>query len=393
MVELRREGVPSVPVGSGGRDLVVLGVIDWSSRQQRPQMLSVAMATRGWRVLYIDPTPYVFGRGDAVIVGADRGVLLGRLRYRALRREDPHLMSMGAARVAAFSAGVASLAAAAGMRSPVVLVQHPYWALALRGLLRRALVYDCMDLHGAFVDPFCSGFPAPERQLIADADVVTVTSAGLQRLAERIRPCTLIRNACDPDTFLSLGPPPAGGRPMVVYIGAISQWFDAALVLAIARAMPDFDIHLVGSPRGCDVSKLERMRNVRIAGEVGYRELPAHLARASVGIIPFRTNQLTRMTDPVKAYEYLAAGRPVVSSIPFETEGLPAPLVQRPAPTVDAWARSIRSALAVASDPAAAQAARAFAAAHSWTHRAAELEQAIVGDPRWVAPEVRLAPR
>lgn len=287
-------------------------------------------------------------------------------------------MRMGVARAAAFTAGVSALVAAAAIRSPVVLVQHPYWAPVATRMARVALAYDCMDLHGAFLDPHCTGLPPQERQLIRDAQVVTATSMGLHELVQRIRPCTLVRNACDPGPFLSLGPAPAGGRPVVLYIGAISRWFDSALVLAIARAMPEVDIHLVGSPRGCDMSRLERMRNVRVIGEVGHRELPEHLARASVGIIPFRTNQLTRMTDPVKAFEYLAAGRPVVSSIPFEAAGVPAPLVQKPMPTADSWVRAIRAAITVGSDPTATAAARAFGAANTWGHRAAELESAIL---------------
>lgn len=378
MLELR-SAMPPVPVAHGaGRELVVLGMIDWESRQQRPQMLASAMGARGWRVMYVDPTPYVLGPRGGALVGQGRGVMRARLQYRELRREDPHQMSMGQGRADAFSRCVHALVARAGMSRPVVMVQHPYWAPVIRGLARSSLVYDCMDLHQAFVDPHCSGFPRPERQLIADADLVTVTSAGLQRLAEGIRPCALVRNACDPGPFAATEAPPRAGRPIVMYIGAISWWFDAALVRAIAGSMPHVDIHLIGSPRGCDVSALASLPNVRLEGEVPHHALPGHLSRASVGIIPFTANQLTRMTDPVKAFEYLAAGRPVVSSIPFDSPGLPGVLVQTPRPTADAWADAITKVLDVARDPQSCAAAREFAAKNTWDHRAAELERAIV---------------
>lgn len=380
MVELRSIRAPSSNADAG-RDLVVLGGIDWESRRQRPQMLCTAMAARGWRVLYVDPTPYVLGRGIGTIVGQDKGVICGRLRYRRLRREDPHLMRMDPVREGRFAAGVRSLTSRAGMGAPTVLVQHPYWLPVVRQLRPRVLVYDCMDLHRAFNDPHCAGFPPPERELIRDAHAVTVTSDGLRQLAERIRPCTVVRNACEPGPLATVPAPPHGGRPVVMYIGAISWWFDVALIRSVAKSMPDVDIRLVGSTRGCDTSSLEGLSNVRLEGEVSHDRLPGLLAQASVGIIPFRMNQLTRMTDPVKAYEYLAAGRPVVSSIPFDAPGVPAPLVCIASPTADAWVKAIRAAIPVASDASAVAAARAFAAANTWAHRAEELERAIVGEP------------
>ncbi len=380
MVELRSIRAPSRNADAG-RDLVVLGGIDWESRRQRPQMLSAAMADRGWRVLYVDPTPYVVGRGIGTIVADDAGVICGRLQYRRVRREDPHLMRMDPAREGRFAAGIRSLTTRAGMDAPTVLMQHPYWLPVVRQLRPRVLVYDCMDLHRAFNDPHCAGFPQPERELIRDAHAVTVTSDGLRKLAERIRPCAVVRNACEAGPLAAVPAPPAGSRPLVMYIGAISWWFDAALVRSVARSMPEADFRLVGSTRGCDTSSLEGLANVRLEGEVSHDSLPGLLAQASVGIIPFRMNQLTRMTDPVKAYEYLAAGRPVVSSIPFDAPGLPASLVSMPLATADAWVKAIRTAIPVASDASAVAAARAFAAANTWAHRAEELERAIVAEP------------
>ena len=367
----------SACAATGERDLVVLGVIDWESRLQRPQLLSAAMAARGWRMLYIDPTPYAIGRAKATVVGRRDGVWHCRLRYRGLRREDPHAMRMEGARADALSSGIASLMSRAGVRSPVVMAQHPYWAPVAQRIGARTLAYDCMDFHAAFADPYRSSFPPQEQQLLREAHVVTASSPGLREMIERMRPCTLVRNACDPSRFAAVPPPPTVGRPVVMYMGAISTWFDAPLVRAVAASMPDVDFRLVGSTRGCDVSGMASLPNVRLHGEVPHRALPTLLADASVGIMPFQINRLTAVTDPVKGYEYLAAGRPFVTTIPFAAPGLPDALVHVPRHTADAWVNALRLAIVSSRDPTRVALARTFGATQSWAQRAAELEQAL----------------
>jgi glycosyltransferase involved in cell wall biosynthesis len=85
-------------------------------------------------------------------------------------------------------------------------------------------------------------------------------------------------------------------------------------VVKAARAYPDWDFVLIGSSHGCDISEAQRLPNVRFLGEMPYAVLPDYVHGFDVCIIPFLIFDLTIHTNPVKLYEYLAAGKPVVGT-------------------------------------------------------------------------------
>ncbi|MCG8515466.1 MAG: glycosyltransferase, partial [Halanaerobiales bacterium] len=99
---------------------------------------------------------------------------------------------------------------------------------------------------------------------------------------------------------------------IIGYFGAIAGWFDVELVSKVANQMPDTELVLIGEV-STDISKLSRVTNISLLGEKPYSTLPDYLAYFDLAIIPFRQNELTRLTDPVKIYEYLAGGIPVLS--------------------------------------------------------------------------------
>src|SRR6185369_151204 len=126
-----------------------------------------------------------------------------------------------------------------------------------------------------------------------------------------------IRNGCEVEHFASVPPGrelQRDGRPVIGYFGAISEWFDIALVVALARARPGWRFVLVGSTFGCDTREARRLPNIEMKGEVPYAELPGWVHGFDVCIIPFVLNELTSCTNPVKVYEYLSAGKPVVAT-------------------------------------------------------------------------------
>ena len=102
-------------------------------------------------------------------------------------------------------------------------------------------------------------------------------------------------------------------RPVVGFFGQLADWVDLELVRALARARPEWSFALVGRAT-TDLEPLRGLPNVHLLGPKPYSVLPNYCRGFDVGIIPFRTNELTVRANPLKLREYLAAGLPVVAT-------------------------------------------------------------------------------
>jgi GT2 family glycosyltransferase/2-polyprenyl-3-methyl-5-hydroxy-6-metoxy-1,4-benzoquinol methylase len=358
-------------------DVICFPIIDWDFRFQRPQQLMSRFAAAGHRVFYLTQkfratgAPYeVQQRGQNIYEVSLRGPALNV--YTTLLHD--------AARAELFAA-LDALRRDFSFGATVGFVQLPFWwplARQTRAEFNWPVVYDCMDHH--------AGFSTNEQQmldqedaLIAAADLVVVSS---QFLATEVRrhkaEPLLVRNACDYEHFAAAaaGGRAAAARPVVGYYGAIADWFDADLVADLAERRPDWDFLLVGSTFNADTSRLAALANVRLVGEKPYAEIPDWLARFDAAIIPFKRVPLTEATNPVKAYEMLAAGKPVVA-VPIPEVAALAPLV-RLAATPAEFEAQISAALAEA-DPALVERRRAFASENTWQQRYDTLAPAVAG--------------
>ncbi len=102
-------------------------------------------------------------------------------------------------------------------------------------------------------------------------------------------------------------------KPRVVYVGTISSWFDKDLVKFCASRNPRLNFIVIGLPN-MHLLDLKLYKNIYLLGRIPYEKVPPYLINADVGIIPFKKDLLSQSINPVKLYEYLAAGLPVVSS-------------------------------------------------------------------------------
>lgn len=356
-----------------GAPVVFLPAVAWGYRFQRPQQLARALAETGAPVLYGE----AFRRTrllprvelEAVAPG------LWRLQLAVGGRPDPYRATV---RPAAAEELARRIAAGLRERPLMVLAQLPFWAgaaAALADALGAPLVYDRLDLHGGF-----AGVPpaveAAEEELLARADLITATSEVLLEGARAARaPSALLPNAVD----LSAFPEPARrfDPPVRVgYVGALASWFDAAEVARLAAARPGWRVVLAGRVEDARVEALRCLPNVELAGEIPHRDVPAFLRGLHALVVPFLDLPLTRAVDPVKLYEGLAAGLPVVSR--------PLPALQRwPEPLVYCAADgSLLEPLerALAQDgPAAARLRRRAVAAQTWRARADTLLALVAG--------------
>jgi glycosyltransferase involved in cell wall biosynthesis len=198
-----------------------------------------------------------------------------------------------------------------------------------------AIVYDCMDELSAFL-----GAPpellARERELMQRADVVFTGGVALyQAKRGKHRNVHAMPSSVDVPFFVkareSLATPPdqaAIPEPRVGYCGVIDERIDLGLLEALARDRPDLSIVMVGPVVKISPDALPKLPNIHYLGGKPYSELPSYLAGWRVALMPFALNDATRFISPTKTPEYLAAGRPVVSTAisdvvePYERLGL-----------------------------------------------------------------------
>ncbi len=361
--------------------VVLLAAVEWDFRTQRPQHLATALAKRGWPVLYVEPR-LELGRTEARVTAEPLAAGVRGITLVAPRALDPYRSRLPEAEAGALAEALGRLRAAAGLNEAVVVTQLPFWGPLAEELAARTgmpLVYDRLDDHGAF--PGVSGGPAADEPALLDAaDLVVATSAKLEQSASaQARRVVRIGNGCEWERWSSAEPDgrlAALPRPVVGYFGAVAGWFDADLVAAVAAARPAWTFVLVGSTAGAALAPLAGCANVHLMGEVPYRELPGIAAGFDVGMIPFLSTPLTEATDPVKVYEMLALGLPVVAT--------PLPELERLAPEVStasgtkAFVEALDLAVGSANDAGARQSRRRRARAASWDVRAGQLEAALV---------------
>ncbi len=366
------------PVSADGPtpfDVFVFPIIDWHFRHQRPQHLAEQLAERGHRVFYFTTAfvPRNPQRLEAEMVGERIYVISLPCSGKPPTIYHETLTRL---QVETVLAGVEVVRRQFNVTASVSLVHHPFWWPVAERLSNNRVVYDCLDHHAGFSSRKARVLEL-EQPLVAGADLVITTSAGLHaRHSPDARRTCLIRNGCDYDYFAAAPRTllPSKTRPVVGYYGAIAEWFDADLVAAAARALPDCDFVLIGSTVGADLRPLERLSNVHLLNEVPYSELTTHAANFDVCLIPFKVNELTLNTNPVKIYEYFSMGKPVVSVRLPELAALSDYV--RLADSAEDFCHHIRAALHERS-PEEVERRRAFARQNTWTERATQFEHAL----------------
>lgn len=364
----------SLPPGPDGRcDFLLFPIIDWEFRFQRPQQLATALAGLGHRVFYCR---IGFRRRGEAVELAPKGDNLWEVSLRGPDR-NVYRDAPGSQDVQELCAGLEELRRRAGLAAPALVVELPFWWPVARELGRRwgvPVVYDCMDYHPGFSTNDAAMLTL-EEDLIAGAELVVVSSAWLEeRVARLARRLVRIPNGCDWEHFARLPWRPPAHPLTVGYYGAIADWFDAPLVGELARLHPDWQFLLVGSTYTCDTSPLDGLANVRLVGEQPYVELPRWVERMDVLLIPFRRTPLTEATNPVKFYEIMAAGKPLVA-VPLPELRPHADLVAF-AETAAEFAARIEEVAAGESEERSL-ARRAFAREQTWQRRVEALAPAV----------------
>jgi len=161
-----------------------------------------------------------------------------------------------------------------------------------------------------------------DAQLARRADVVFVqTEQHLREKQAQGANVFLIPNAVDTDRFdTSANSPPSDLKdiptPRIGYVGSINYRIDWDLVEHILRCLPQFNVVFVGISAGDSRfdSLARRYQNMHSLGPRSYAQIPAYLHAMDVCVIPFLATPLTISQSPLKLFDYLAAGKPIVAT-------------------------------------------------------------------------------
>jgi glycosyltransferase involved in cell wall biosynthesis len=326
--------------------------IDWLWMKQRPQQLMKQFARLGHTVYYCNKTMV-----RKPVEKLEPNLHLVHHHDEWLSREWPAIRSQMNEQV-------------------IVWCSFPKLFRTLHQYRPDRIIYDCVDEFPAWL-PY-------ERGMVNAAHAVVCTSERLhRRLASQYpgKPLLLARNAYDPDMGLHLPDAkhqkpadlPAGS--IVGYIGAWAPWVDALLVTELARQIKGLGkVAIIGPEFGRQFGR--NSDTIQFLGLKPHGSLPAYLAHLSVCIIPFLIQPITLATNPVKAYEYLAAGKPVVSTDLPECR-----LLQ---PHVDVAKNRVEFFQMVKKrlqNPGDSASRTRFALNETWEHRARQIAAFISGLP------------
>ncbi|EJL6761112.1 glycosyltransferase [Vibrio cholerae] len=351
--------------------IFLLPVIDWDFRVQRPQHLCMQLAKLGNGVIYFSTTFNITNQpGFTILDSPAKNVICCRLNmnenvniYRDCLNEDQSTF---------LAKSLLAVSRAFGKAEVYSILNLPFWHSAVKKLPKNTVVYDCMDHHAGFSTNSFEMLKQ-ENTLLKEADLVITTAELLSKNISEARENVIIRNGAEIDYFKATPSEELleKSRPVVGYYGAIAEWFDTDLVLKTAKLLPQYDFVLIGNVT-TDVSCFKNQSNIKLLGEVPYKDLTKYLVSFDVCIIPFIINDLTLCTNPVKVYEYLAAGKPVVATAMPEVM-----LIEEKvfiASDAEAFSLSIEKAMETKDDAELVTDRKKWAESHDWLERARHLE-------------------
>ena len=215
-----------------------------------------------------------------------------------------------------------------GFRSAILWTYNPLTLLYAKPNRFNALIYHCVDEISAQPGMNKKLIQTQERKLCSLADHVFVTSSSLYSSRSRwTRRITYLPNVVDSDHFskgrlVSTYVPfdfESIPEPRLIFVGALSSYkVDFDLIQKLAVICPNWSIVLIGlvgeGDPNTSINQLMGIKNIYLLGPKSYKELPMLMHFSNVGLLPCVLNQYTRAMFPMKFFEYLAAGLPVVST-------------------------------------------------------------------------------
>jgi glycosyltransferase involved in cell wall biosynthesis len=392
----RRTG-PDAFLSMDDRSYLIYAPTAWEGSRQLTHYLAEALAARH-RVLYVDPPlsplgPLRYGlsastwprlRAIARRRVRDAGPLrvFGPLALPPVRHPRMRTLSLPLLRPQ-----IAHAVRSAGLERPIVLAAH--WFPELTGVAKESLRVGVIMDHATAgaglmgLDPV--EVEAEKAALCRSTDMRLATSGALRELlaeqgfASELVPAGFpaalagaFDRATEPPEYTGLA------RPLLGYTGSIDDRLDFELIAKLADRFGHGSLVFVGSvsprlsPEGH--AALRSRANIHLLGTRTQARLPAYIRHLDVALMPYRDCEFTRYQSPIKVWEYLYAGPPIVGVGSDALRGYPPPLVSYAENHDEALSMAERG---LASPLAGREERRRFALANTWEHRARQLDELV----------------
>jgi UDP-galactopyranose mutase len=292
-------------------DLICLSHLRWNFVYQRPQHL-MSRFRKHYRVFFMEEPLYdAPSRYNAVYEDPQTGVSVITPHLPASAIDDP------SEKQALLDLFISSMNI-----EHMILWYYTPMALEFTSHLNPELVvYDCMDeLSGfKFAPPALREY---EKQLFRKADVVFTGGHNLYQAKKNAHhnihpfPSSIDKKHFEQARTITNEPEDQKyiPHPRIGFYGVIDERFDIALITSLAAMHPEWHFVVLGPVVKIDPETLPKLANVHFPGQKDYKELPQYLAGWDVAMMPFLLNEATEYISPTKTPEYLAGGKPVVST-------------------------------------------------------------------------------
>lgn len=293
--------------------------IDWNWMKQRPQQLMEQFSLHGHKVYYCNKTQseqtYMTEHNDNLTIVHNN--------MKFIQETIPELKRKG--------------------KRIILWVSWSKLHCFLDQYIADFVVYDYVDDipdWAPYLDP-----------IVNRADLVVTSSSALQKQITDTytnKPCYKVPNGCDlrhfqkytysipkkPQELLGLS------GPIVGFVGAWAHWVDHEVVRGLASAFPDVSFVIIGVEFAAKVDLT--IPNIKYIGYKPYSELPQYLYHFDACLIPFKINNITKAANPVKMYEYLASGKPVIATDLPEVRNIPYVFIGK---DIDQWKSQLEHVL------------------------------------------------
>jgi glycosyltransferase involved in cell wall biosynthesis len=370
--------------------IVCLPINEWAGLPVNSHHLMREAASRGYRVLYVDPIGLrrpTMSRKDVAKLGRRLRLLraplssveprISRLAPAAIPLQDSKLGVAVNKRLLALQIRRALVRLRADR---VLLWAYPPQLVALRSEIPCELaIYHRTDDYVSLPGVNAELLAAWEVQAVDDADLcIAPARAYLDGPLRNARNALWVPNAVDHRFFdpSRIGPDPLPqiGRPRLLVMGTFDSWVDVDLLHDVLSSRPSWTLVLAGTAK-ISLERLLALENVHFLGRVPFEELPTLVSHCDVGLVPFRIGPVAADATPSKLYQYLAGGLPVVCTPFLDPQLFDGHVAIGPA-AADQFTEAIEGLLAEDSH-ATRQARQTFVREHSWAARFDAIEHEL----------------